>query len=141
MSKNRNTEIQNNEYSLTLRKFAVKTDLGTLLKLRMILRGLGLEGLLKSGSLESSSLAEGLMNAVGDPQQLFEFCNIVTGKENHDWQSEQFGTVCWVVQDFFDNLYWQMPASWRARINATFQDLVKLGRAMLPSGGTTQPTG
>lgn len=131
------------EYSESFRKYSVKTTMRVLLRLRVILKIVGLSEILSSGKVQSKQLLEGLVAALEDGGVLNEFCQIVTGKEEHDFLDEDAGVIMWVMHDFFGGLYWQMPQSWREGIAKSVQDLVKLGQMamMKAAGGTIQTTG
>jgi hypothetical protein len=49
-----------------------------------------------------------LATAMADGAILNDFCRIVTKKPDHDFMSDEFGTVCWVLNDFFGALVWSM---------------------------------
>lgn len=132
-----------NDYSESFRKYSVRTTMRVLLRLRVILKAVGLGELLNSGKLKSGELWAGVMRALEDGGVLNEFCQIVTGKEDHDFMDEDAGVIMWIMNDFFGALYWQMPQSWREQMARSVQDLVKVGQMamMKAAGGTIQTIG
>lgn len=133
----------NDEYSESFQKYSVNTSMKTLLRLRPIMKALGLGGLLSNGKIESDKIGAGLLAALEDRGLLNEFCQVISGKEGHDFMDEAPGTIMWLVHDFFVGLYWQMPPSWRGEIRASVASIVKLGQIALAEklGGMTPQTG
>lgn len=131
------------EYSESFRKYVPKTNMRVLLRLRPVLKALGLNELLSSGKLEGEKIGAGLLAALEDKGLLNEFCQIIADKEGYDFLSEELGSIMWLVHDFFVGLYWQMPPSWRQSLKASIETIVKLGQAELAEkiGGMTQRTG
>ena len=112
-----------------------------LLRLRVILKAVGLDAVLTTGKVQSKQLIAGIVAALEDGGVLNEFCQVVTGKEDHDFMDEEAGVVMWVMNDFFGALYWQMPQSWREGIAKSVQELVKVGQiAMMRGAGGMIPT-
>ena len=130
----------NDTYSEEFRKYKVSTDFGTVLKLRPLLKQIGLDKLLNSGKIEPGEITGGIMKALAEASVINEFCQIVTNTGVNFLQDEPFGTVAWIIDDFFAGLFWSMPPSWRARMKAMTAALVEIGKAAI-SGGTTRPTG
>jgi hypothetical protein len=132
-----------NDYSESFRKFSVKTTMRVLLRLRVILKAVGLDAVLTTGKVQSKQLIAGIVAALEDGGVLNEFCQVVTGKDDHDFMDEEAGVVMWVMYDFFGALYWQMPQSWREGITKSVQELVKVGQIamMKAAGGTIQKIG
>ncbi len=130
-----------NEYSESFRKYTVMTKMRVLLRLRVILKAVGLGEILTTGKVQSKQLMAGIVAALDDGGVLNEFCQIVTGKDDHDFLDEDAGVLMWIMYDFFGALYWQMPLSWRESIVKSVQDLVKVGQiAMMRSAGGMIPT-
>ena len=130
----------NDMYSEEFRKYKVSTDFGTVLKLRPLLKQLGLDKLLSSGRVEPGELTGSIMKALAEANVINEFCQIVTQTDVDFIRTETFGTIAWVIDDFFVGLYWSMPPSWRARISQMIATLVEIGKAAL-NGGTIPTTG
>ncbi len=131
----------NEEYGLSKRLYTVKTDLGTLLKLRTIVKGLGMEKFFMSGEVSSNDVIKAAMNALGDSGLLNEFCQVVTGTKDNFMEAD-IGTIMWILHDFFASMYWQMPVSWRQGLQVSIQTIMELGKAKVmgwipASAGTT----
>lgn len=124
------SDERNEELAEQVHKYKVYTNMRTLLKLRVLLKQIGLEKLLSSGKLESGDIVSSAMALLNQNNLLNEFCQTVTNT-TADFMEEEIGTVMWVFNDFFVCLYWQMPPSWRQAVNASIQAMISLGKAEL----------
>lgn len=130
---------RNDEWSEQWRKYAPRTDMGTLLRLRPVLKQVGLDGFMKDGKMGETELVSGVIQALANAAMLNEFCQIISGRNDIDFMNDEgFGTVAWLVHDFFADMWWSMPPSWRAEIAKAMKRLERWGMERI--SGMIPPT-
>lgn len=135
--------VYNEAYCEQFRKHSVNTKYSTLMKLRPLLKELGLSELLKGGEVktDSKSIISAVLTVIEEKNSINEFCQIVTGKQD-DFTECDAGEIFWIINDFFTAYWWQMPPSWRAGIVKSVAYLQEWGKQLLPvKENQESPTG
>lgn len=129
--------------SESLRKYTPRTDMGTLLRLRPLIKELGLDSLLR-GEAKNTEVLGAVLKALWEANRLNEFCRIISGTNDNFLGAVEVGTVMWLISDFFDALWRSMPGIWRQKAMRAMEILVEIGKekigGMIPKTGTSEPS-
>jgi len=120
--------------------------MGTLLRLRPLMKELKLDGLLK-GDAKNTEILGAVLTTLTEANKINEFCQIISDTNDDFLGDVEVGTVMWLISDFFEGLRWSMPPIWRQKVKTAIEALIALGAQVVAQktgqavGGTILQTG